>query len=796
MLVHYSLCDSSFATKPCKSDYSFIDSNLIPEIKTLDDFIHDIESGKPISGTIFRNSVRDSKHFLAQQIFGVDVDKNLNLEQATSMLDSLNIQYTLGYYTFSHTEEKPKFRLLFIIDGLVDCPVLAHKILDLLYRFFDQKTDKNAKDIARIWNGTNKKVFRGELRPICLMDFIDKLNFKVFSSNEKYQRYVLDISTIEKEICLKNGQTYNIYRIVQNSDNKSLSIPQEAKVPVTKHWDKDFLIENCQVFREFVSGTKLGHDVLRGLARSLYVMNGGQKLFKEVIESSSNYDENKVDIIAWCKKVAAKPQWIKDFSPYPADSQLTCSLIELENRRGRVVVTEEPKLSSLEEAEKLMESVINKILGKNDYKIHVLKAPPGIGKSRFFINRPGIVIGFPEHFLKDEQFETSALPPELKISSPNLKGIFSKEVDDYITSLHKLDLSAKVHETIKKLAKGDIVLSGQTPQDIVSANNYLKTLHLMKQNPYATVFTTHARVIKENWQHPIIVIDEDPMKSIFESHEAKIAELSTVAIKLNCTALADILTNSVEDEVRSTPPLNIDDKELYALAVQEKFTSHVIRFFSSNWYVIKDGIVYYWVDNRKYFCDSNQYIILDGSACPEIYQRPFGERLVWHELPDTKYAGTINQYTSRSCSMTGLNEYLKKLEIPTDDPTITFRCFKSQIPNSCPEIHFGATRGSNMYAGKNINVVGTYRYPPTYYLLLTKCLNLSITGFEMRYQNVSYNGREFLFYTYTDSNLQRIHLEMVEAELLQAVHRSRILRYDATVTVFSGFPLAQANYRY
>jgi hypothetical protein len=64
----------------------------------------------------------------------------------------------------------------------------------------------------------------------------------------------------------------------------------------------------------------------------------------------------------------------------------------------------------------------------------------------------------------------------------------------------------------------------------------------------------------------------------------------------------------------------------------------------------------------------------------------------------------------------------------------------------------------------------------------------------MSNQLVNYDGRQFMFATFNDKTLQRIHLEMVEAELLQSVHRARLIRHPVTVTLWSGFPLAQAEY--
>lgn len=59
----------------------------------------------------------------------------------------------------------------------------------------------------------------------------------------------------------------------------------------------------------------------------------------------------------------------------------------------------------------------------------------------------------------------------------------------------------------------------------------------------------------------------------------------------------------------------------------------------------------------------------------------------------------------------------------------------------------------------------------------------------MSYQKIEYNGFKFMFNCYDNEELREIQLSIIEAELIQTVGRARTLKTDATVDLYSNFPL-------
>ena len=105
-------------------------------------------------------------------------------------------------------------------------------------------------------------------------------------------------------------------------------------------------------------------------------------------------------------------------------------------------------------------------------------------------------------------------------------------------------------------------------------------------------------------------------------------------------------------------------------------------------------------------------------------------------------------------------------------------------------MYFGNCSGYDHLKGKNIAVVGTpHRNNVAYHLLAAALDNVPITNRKMVYQKIEYNGFNFRFNCFVDENLRDIQLSLIESDLIQAVGRARTLRTNASVQLYSNFPL-------
>jgi hypothetical protein len=188
-------------------------------------------------------------------------------------------------------------------------------------------------------------------------------------------------------------------------------------------------------------------------------------------------------------------------------------------------------------------------------------------------------------------------------------------------------------------------------------------------------------------------------------------------------------------------------------------------------------------------------VILSATAPTEIYRALFGDRLHVIELTDVEQEGTIIQHTKQSCSRNAMNRYADSLSQKVGDlPVITFKRFKSSFKNPVEDMYFGNCSGYDNLKGKDIAVVGTpHRNNVLYHLIAAQINGSNTTNHSMNHQKVEYNGFRFKFNCFDDPLLRNIQLSLIESDLIQAVGRARTLRTNATVQVYSNFPLSSTS---
>jgi hypothetical protein len=692
------------------------------------------------------------------------------------------------------------------MDEVVSDPKLVIAINKAMHQYVDRKSDESCTDIPRIWLGSKQKCFAGELnRSISLGEFISKLNQKKYARDRNQFRSCIDIDKYNPQNCASIGTAISN----NNSNNQDCThfiIPyKNAEVD---NWKVEDLLQ-YELFKQFYTGeggskgNKLSHTELFGLATNMLPLVGGQDLFKELLDNNLNYSREKYSIMSFVKDREFLSQYISGFSPFESDQKHPHqTFVQALRKRGKVTVYEEPKLISVAEAEQQLATAFRRMMEADDQKIYMLKCAPGLGKSEYIKNLKGIMAAFPDHALLTEQYQSSRLLDiDEKLTTPNVKGRFSRLMEQHFDAPYKIDLAANVRMKIRLLAAGAVLSPYQTKGDVLAANLFLNQLEEVEQAHSKTIFTTHARALLTSWAHNTLVFDEDPINSILEQHVALISEIDMLKKELairgvNVDALTELVRQPDFENPKPTPKIGVDKDLLYELCAARLFTSHVLRFFESESYITHNGHIHYCVNKSDRFDISKMHVICDATARLEVYRRLFGDRLEVVDISNVKNLGTINQYINRSCSKSGLETYSGKLSVATTMPTITFKDFKHNFANATPEMHFGRVRGSNILSGRNINVLGTFHYNDTHYRFLAYATGIANSDWTMREQPVRYNGRAFKITTFSDPILQRIHLETVEGELLQAVHRARLLHYDCTVNLYSNFPLQQANYFY
>lgn len=128
---------------------------------SIDELIEAIQHGKTFSPAVMKGAKSDD--FIEQQLFAIDIDNNNKNSPILQIQDAINICYrnncpvAFYYPSFSHTEELPKYRLVFILDKIVRNKNIRDTIMNNLCSLFGQ-ADLSCLNADRLFFGTDKEV--------------------------------------------------------------------------------------------------------------------------------------------------------------------------------------------------------------------------------------------------------------------------------------------------------------------------------------------------------------------------------------------------------------------------------------------------------------------------------------------------------------------------------------------------------------------------------------------------------------------------------------------------------------
>lgn len=151
--------------KPTENEWGRIskrvlESTSIKEV-TVQQLAQKLREGHTICPAVLNGS--KAADWQEQQVFMVDIDNadtekpQLSQEQALAICEEHGLTPAIYYRTFSYSERRPKFRLVFITDTIITDPNTRRMIVERLISIFPQ-SDKACTNANRIFLGTDKEV--------------------------------------------------------------------------------------------------------------------------------------------------------------------------------------------------------------------------------------------------------------------------------------------------------------------------------------------------------------------------------------------------------------------------------------------------------------------------------------------------------------------------------------------------------------------------------------------------------------------------------------------------------------
>lgn len=190
------------------------------------------------SGATFKPALLNgtkNTDWINQQLFALDFDEGTNIEEQLNKCNELKVYPAFGYTSFSYTEEKQKFRLVFVTDEIITDINTRNTLQIILIHTFD-KSDEVTKDATRLFYG-GKFLFTDKFNTINAQDIINRFY------KEEYQAEIneLNAKMIGKKVVKPSKIETKDKKNVKENKLISKSTGVNLNVEAIKNLDVDTL---------------------------------------------------------------------------------------------------------------------------------------------------------------------------------------------------------------------------------------------------------------------------------------------------------------------------------------------------------------------------------------------------------------------------------------------------------------------------------------------------------------------------------------------------------------------------
>ncbi|MDH4620093.1 hypothetical protein [Brevibacillus sp. AY1] len=637
--VSICLDHEGFNQKPDKKEVVRISERIAGQnstvtIKELMDSVT-LPDAKSFTPATFVNAKRLNQNWKSQQIFALDIDSGLRIEEAIGLSAKWRVEPTFIYSTFSHTDKNHKFRMVFVLDEEIHDLRIRNVIQTALTTLFPT-SDKNANDAARVLFGGKKIEFlnKGVVSvPEILDGVVRKIKsgsnstremknfckasglafYKGYPHYKKFEEIELPSDWSNLFISKTKNRTNTInyystraenshlnYYLVFSKDSKQdheyfsyeTKSFEEQEVKQVRNFPFDNLQKRCKLYREGILGDYwLYHNEMFGLMTNLLNVEGGKSKIVEIINSRKEYLEKQDEwslMMNQIKKMNYAPTRCNTYCPFANECIHATNMIEQGKLpRGSVQVIEEPQFQDVDEVYKKLENVLGDLLKSTENGVYVIKAPTGIGKTEAIVNFAAenhFSVAFPTHKLKEEvsQRLTSKRIKHIKVPElPLLEKPFSEKIE------HLYNIGA--YRTVNKYLR-------QIANDNEDVSIFLEDLEKVKTSKNELLLTTHQRAIFTNDDsNSTVIFDEDPIQSLFPISQMKVSDLIFAFTKLQdnevnkdvIITFQNMILNAPFDIVQERSSFLLPSvKDLEQTIVEERtISSNVLGFLNCDYFL-------------------------------------------------------------------------------------------------------------------------------------------------------------------------------------------------------------------
>lgn len=589
----------SYKEKPDKKQVGIIQKR-IGECKktiTVEEFVQAIESGTSFKAAALNGN--KNADWESQQVFALDIDNDedsmarygrLMPEDAVKRFVDLGISPAFYYESYSSTEERPKFRIIFIVKNPVT-DIRIRNAIQIALMTIMPEADKACKDLSRLFFGTNKECLnyqKSYLDPYILivsmvawLKNIDKINYnrsvKNYCENIGLNMinsfpYVKLIESSENEENTANSIIYNIesalsssktvlfsFNVNEGEANKIINVTKSKKKlrkvkiitekqnykNIIRKFDFLQLERSCELWANFINGSRwCYHNEIFGIASNMWRVEGAQSKMIKVIENNQDYSDkyNKINTIKSCSAYGYMPSRCSNFCPYyERCSNTGLNILQsLDNTRGSIRKVEDVTSIKLDAAEKKLNDSFLEAYSEEGNIITIIKGATGVGKTTVLNNISnfnGLSISYSNHRLGQDivsrvKINNSLHLKELNIDNKDILNEFKRLQSIGAYKQARLYMEQYKKRIMEEKELGEIEVR-DADKIIESITEYFE--NISKANTTnGTIFSTHKKMLEINNDNiNTYIIDEDIlMSSIISTSSLNILEINSY-IKLS-----------------------------------------------------------------------------------------------------------------------------------------------------------------------------------------------------------------------------------------------------------------------
>ena len=217
MLVKCMVYKKTFSKKPNGDESKGIQFRLTQTEIEIEELANLLSNGATFKPALLKG--RKSIDWISQQIFALDFDKDTTIEKELNNCRDLNILPVFGYKTFSYTQYKEKFRLVFCSNIVITNVDIRNKFQKLLIELFPN-SDSVTFDPTRLFFGGKELIncdYNNRININNIMvKYKDKLD-NIINKSDSSSVSLINTNTINSfSISMRKPQTPSPSRVLED----------------------------------------------------------------------------------------------------------------------------------------------------------------------------------------------------------------------------------------------------------------------------------------------------------------------------------------------------------------------------------------------------------------------------------------------------------------------------------------------------------------------------------------------------------------------------------------------------